>query len=74
MLSSLMGADKRPWFLPQQLARNVCHTEIVMRICLQQRVNGSPVFLNPFRNRIPGNITGPEDLLEKEEWRDARVD
>jgi hypothetical protein len=29
---------------------------------LQQRVNGPPVFRNPFRHRIPGNIVGPEDL------------
>jgi len=27
-----------------------------------QRVNGPPVFLNPIRNRISGNIVGPEDL------------
>ena len=31
-------------------------------IAAQQRMNAPPVFLNPFRNRIPGNITGPEDL------------
>jgi hypothetical protein len=27
-----------------------------------QRVNGSPVFLNPFSHRIPGSILGPEDV------------
>ncbi|KAF5831620.1 hypothetical protein DUNSADRAFT_12811 [Dunaliella salina] len=32
-----------------------------------QRVNGPPVFLNPFRNRIPGNVTGPEDLQKESE-------
>ncbi|GAX80281.1 hypothetical protein CEUSTIGMA_g7719.t1 [Chlamydomonas eustigma] len=31
-----------------------------------QRMNAPPVFLNPFSNRIPGNISGPEDLASKE--------
>lgn len=30
----------------------------------QQRVNGPPVFLNPFTHRIPGGVRGPEDLLK----------
>jgi hypothetical protein len=29
-----------------------------------QRVNGPPVFLNPFSNRIPGGVRGPEDLVK----------
>lgn len=32
-----------------------------------ERVNGPPVFLNPMRNRIPGYITGPEDLKSKDD-------
>lgn len=27
-----------------------------------QRMNAPPVFLNPFTNRIPGGIVGPEDV------------
>ncbi|MEW5306803.1 MAG: hypothetical protein WDW36_009241 [Sanguina aurantia] len=30
-----------------------------------QRMNGPPVYLNPFRHRIPGNISGPEDVAKE---------
>lgn len=29
-----------------------------------QRMNGPPVYLNPFTNRIPGSILGPEDVKD----------
>ncbi|EFJ49974.1 hypothetical protein VOLCADRAFT_74015 [Volvox carteri f. nagariensis] len=29
-----------------------------------QRMNGPPVYLNPFSNRIPGSILGPEDVKD----------
>ncbi|KXZ42719.1 hypothetical protein GPECTOR_122g460 [Gonium pectorale] len=29
-----------------------------------QRMNASPVYLNPFTNRIPGSILGPEDAKD----------
>ncbi|GFR46263.1 hypothetical protein Agub_g7816 [Astrephomene gubernaculifera] len=29
-----------------------------------QRINASPVYLNPFTNRIPGSILGPEDVKD----------
>ncbi|KAG2499461.1 hypothetical protein HYH03_002408 [Edaphochlamys debaryana] len=28
------------------------------------RVNGPPVYLNPFVNKIPGSIRGPEDVKD----------
>lgn len=31
---------------------------------VQQRMNGPPVYLNPFTNRIPGSILGPEDVKD----------
>ncbi|KAL6747782.1 cytochrome c oxidase subunit [Haematococcus lacustris] len=30
-----------------------------------QRVNAPPVFLNPFTHRIPGNMSGPEDVKKE---------
>ncbi|PNH11960.1 hypothetical protein TSOC_001148 [Tetrabaena socialis] len=29
-----------------------------------QRMNAPPVYLNPFSNRIPGSVLGPEDIKD----------
>ena len=33
---------------------------------VSERTDAPPVFRNPFRNNIPGNILGPEDVLDRE--------
>lgn len=34
----------------------------VVPLLLQTRTDAPPVFINPIRNGLPGNILGPEDL------------
>uniref|UniRef100_A0A7S0VW03 Uncharacterized protein n=2 Tax=Polytomella parva TaxID=51329 RepID=A0A7S0VW03_9CHLO len=61
---ALFEANRSIFWKPPHTFDAEFQAEVAKIGSVAQRMNGSPVYLNPFRNRIPGGIVGPEDVAK----------